>query len=321
MILLAFALMLPQDPAALPKAKLAGTLVRVEDRSITLPPLPRTGSEGRGRFKEIHAQIRTALEDLDLSLKSLYERPEARNPLAADLSVPSELAEEAAVLVGAIDDTGYARLEQAYLDTWKGWQAALVEGGLATRLQASPGTQEPRSREYEEAKQKGRLALKTPSRRFQQTTRLDAGFRAKHEDDTFSDERLGSAPKRAEELAVAPEEVTKKDNETQNRLALTDLLLPDLSGTWKPLVDHLNEAALRVVNGEQVSSPILDTTMDALRIHAKLAVLERFRKALWYCDLVWCQAASEEAPLPPRRLVRLSAAPSRQQEGLEAKAH
>ena len=155
MILLALALMLPQDPAAPPKAKPAGTLVKVEDRSITLPPLPRTGSEGRARFKEIHAQIRTALEDLDLSLLTLYERPEARMLLAADLSVPSEPTEEAAVLVGAIDDPGCARLERAYLDTWKGWQAALTEGGLAMRVQASPGTPEPRSRQYEEAKQKG----------------------------------------------------------------------------------------------------------------------------------------------------------------------
>jgi hypothetical protein len=321
MILLAFALLLSQDPAPPPRPKPAGTLVKVEDRSITLPPLPRTGSEGRAHFKEIHTQIRTALEDLDLSLLTLYERPEARMLLAADLSVPSELAEEAAVLVGAIDDTGYARLERAYLDTWKGWQAALVEGGLAKRVQASPGTQEPRSRQYEEAKKKGMLALQAPSRRLQRTTRLDAGFRSKDEDDTFSDERLGATPKQAEEFAVAPTEFTKKDNDTQNRLAVTDLLLPDLSGTWNPLVTKLNDAALRVVNREQVSSPILDTTMDALRIHTKVAVLERFRKALWYCDLVWCQIASVEAPLPPRRLVRSSAAPSGRQESREATAH
>jgi hypothetical protein len=304
--------MLPQEPAPLPKSKPAGTLVKVEDRSITLPPLPRTGSEGRARFKEIHAQIRTAMEDLELSLLTLYGKPEAGMPLAAELSVPSELAEEATVLVGVLDDPDYPRCERAYLDTWTGWQAALVEGGLAKRVQASPGSQEPRSRQYEEARQKGKLALQAPSRRFQQSTRLDAGFRSKDEDD-ISEERVGATPKRPEELALAFGESTKKDNDTQSRLVITDLLLPDLAGTWNPLVDHLNAAALRVVNREQASSPSLDPTMNALRIHAKLAVLERFRKALWYCDVVWCQVASVEVPPPPRRLARPMTAPAGRQ--------
>jgi hypothetical protein len=318
MILLVTAFLFPQEPPPPPKPKPAGTLVRVEDRSITLPPLPQTGGEGRARFKEIHAQIRTALEDLDLSLLVLYGRPEAGVVLAADLSVPPELVEEGAALVGTVDDPTYTRLERAYLDTWKGWQAALVEGGLAKRAQAAPGAPEPRSRQYEEAKRKGTLALQSPARRFQQTTRLDAGYRSKDEDDTFSEERLGGAPKQAEELTVAPAEFTKKTNDTQNRLAVTDLLLPDLSGTWTPLVAHLNEAALRVVNREQAFSPIHDPTMSALRIHAKLAVLERFRKALWYCDLVWCQVASAEVPPPPRRLTRLSPRPSGQSGNPEA---
>jgi hypothetical protein len=321
MILLPVAFLFPQEPPPPPKPKPAGTLVRVEDRPITLPPLPQAGSEGRARFREIHAQIRAAQEDLELSLLPLYERPEAGKALAAELSVPPELAEEGAALVGAIDDPGFARLERAYLDTWKGWQAALVEGGLVKRAQGAPGVPEPRSRQYEDAKRKGKLALQAPSRRFQQTTRLDAGYRSKDEDDTFSEQRLGEAPKQAEERAVAPEESTKKDNDTQNRLAVTDLLLPDLSGTWAPLVSHLNDAALRVVNREQASSPILDPTMSALRIHAKLAVLERFRKALWYCDLVWCQVASVEAPPPPRRLARSSRAPSGPHARPEAMAH
>ena len=315
MILLALALMVPQDPAPPPKAKTAGTLVKVEDRSITLPPLPQTGSEGRARFKEIHAQIGAALEDLTLSLQALYGRPEAGMALAADLSVPPELAEEGAALVGVIDDPDYARLERAYLDTWKGWQAALVEGGLAKRAQASSGVQEPRSKQYEETKQKGRLALQAPSRRFQPVTRLDAGYRSKDEDDTFSDERINAPPKQPEELTVAPMEFTKKEQDTQNRLAVTNLLLPDLSGTWNPLVDHLNEAAMRVVNQEQASSPLPDPTMKILRAYARIAVLERFRKALWYCDLVWCQLASVEAPPPPRRLARSNPGPSAQRSG------
>jgi hypothetical protein len=310
MILLALALMLPGDPGPPPKAKAAGTEVKIEDRSITVPPLPLTGSQGRAGFKEIHAQIRAAMEDLNLSLQTLYGRPEASLALAADLSVPSELAEEGAVLVAVIDDPRYARLERAYLDTWKGWQAALVEGGLAKPVQTSARAPEPRSREYEEAKRKGALALQAPSRQLQQINRLDAGFRSEHEDDTFSDLTVGAAPKHPEEFAVAPKKFTKKDNDAQNRMAVTDLLLPDLSRTWNPLVDLLNERALRVLNQERASEVLSDASMNTLRVHARIALMERFRKALWYCDLVWCQLAAAEPPPPPRRLARPKPSPS-----------
>ena len=310
MIFLALALLLPGDPGPPPKAKAAGTEVKVEDRSITVPPLPLTGSQGRAGFKEIHAQIRAAMEDLNLSLQTLYGRPEASLALTKDLSVPPELAEEGAVLVGVIDDPQYARLERAYLDTWKGWQAALIEAGLAKPVQASAKAPESRSREYEEAKKKGALALQAPSRRLQQVTRLDAGWRSKDEEDNFSDARLGSAPKHPEELAVSLTEVTKKENDAQNRMAVTNLLLPDLSGTWNPLVDLLNERALRVLNQEQAPALPSDSTMNLVRVHARIALMERFRKALWYCDLVWCQLAAAEPPPPPRRLARPKPSPS-----------
>ena len=310
MILFALVLMLPRDPGPPSKAKAAGTEVKVEDRSITVPPLPQTGSQGRARFKEIHSQIRAAMDDLNLSLQALYGRPEASEVLAADLSVPPELAEEGSVLVGIIDDPQYAQLERAYLDTWKGWQAALVEGGLAKPVQASTKAPEPRSREYEEAKKKGALALQAPSRRLQQVTRLDAGWRSKDEEDNFSDARLGSAPKHPEELAVSLTEVTKKENDAQNRMVVTDLLLPDLSRTWNPLVDLLNERALRVLNQERASEVLSDASMNTLRVHARIALMERFRKTLWYCDLVWCQLAAAEPPPPPRRLARPKPNPS-----------
>ncbi|WP_257311501.1 hypothetical protein [Geothrix fuzhouensis] len=310
MILLALALILPGHPGPPPKAKAAGTEVKVEDRSITLPPLPLTGSQGRTGFKEIHAQIRAAMEDLNLSLQALYGRPEASQALAADLSVPPELAEEGVVLVGVIDDPQYARLERAYLDTWKGWQAALVEGGLAKPVQASPKAPEPRSRQYEDAKKKGLLALQAPSRRLQHVTRLDAGWRSKDEEDNFSDAHFGGAPKQPEERAIPLTEVTKKENDAQNRMAVTDLLLPDLSGTWNPLVDLLNERALRVLDQERASEVLSDPAMNTVRIHARIALMERFRKALWYCDLVWCQLATVEPPPPPPRLARRKPGPS-----------
>jgi hypothetical protein len=36
--------------------------------------------------------------------------------------------------------------------------------------------------------------------------------------------------------------------------------------------------------------------------HARIAYLERFRTALWYCDMVWAQVSSADLPHAPARL-------------------
>ncbi len=312
MILLPLALLLlpgqkpPQKPPQKPGVTEA--VVALEDRAISLPRMPRDGAQGRAGFKEVHAQIGQALDDLNLSLVTLYGGPRA-GALPGNLSVPPRLAEDGRALLRIIDDPDYLRLERAYLDTWKGWQAAMVETGLVTRVQAPPGAQEPTSRQYVEAKRKVVQFLRAPSREFKEVGRLDAGYRSESEDDTFSEQQLGEAPRSEEERSIASATFTKKDNRTQNRLAVTDLLLPDLTETWNALSNHLHETALRVVNREQDPDSMQDATMAALHTHAKLAVLERFRKALYYCDLVWCQIAAKEPPLPPRRLVWANAAP------------
>lgn len=299
---------LPQSP---PRSRgVVEAVVPLEDRAITLPQLPRDSAQGRSGFKEVHTLIRQSLDDLNLSLAALYGRREAE-ALPGNLSVPPRLAEGGRALVRIIDDPDYLRLERAYLDTWKGWQAAMVEAGLVTRVQASSGTPQPTSKQYAEAKRKVARFLRSPSREFKEAGRLDAGYRSESEDDTFSEQQLHQAPKSPEERAVASAKFSKTDNQTQNRLAVTDLLLPDLAETWSALSDHLHGAALRVANREQDPDPLLDATMAALHTHAKLAVLERFRKALYYCDLVWCQIASKEPPPPPQRLARTVAAPAR----------
>lgn len=304
-ISLLFALILALFPRQVPappqKPKPPEAMVKVEDRSITLPPLPGEGHPGRGLFQATHAQIKAAMEDLTAGLQALYEKPEALKELPVELSIPSEDAAEGTLLLSVIDDKAFVQLEQAYLDTWKGWQAALVEGGLASRVQAAPKVAEPRSTQYLAAKQKAKLALQAPSREVKPVSRLDAGYRVLSErEDTFSEAELASIPKEPEERMV--EKAHSKDiAQAQKRLVVANLLLLDLAAAWNPLVDLLNERAQRVVNQEK-GSPSGDATMNALRLHAKLAVMERFRTALWYCDLVWCQLASEQALPPPRKL-------------------
>lgn len=270
---------------------------------MTLPALPDEVRPGRARFREVHAQIAATQEDLLQGLRELYALPAAHRPLPADLAVPPEAVAEGTALIAVVDDRSFARLERAYLDLWKGWQAVLVEEGLAVRAPSAavPTRDAQASQAYTRMKQKVQAALQAPSREIRTESRLDASYRKQDDGDAFSPERLGAAPLRPEERAFE----TAHDKDVilaQKRQVAAHLLLPDLIEAWNPLVARLEEAARQVMAQERPATPAVDADLAALRVHARLAVLERFRKALWYCDLVWCQLASAEPPPPPQRL-------------------
>jgi hypothetical protein len=156
------------------QGRAAGTSVAVVDRPITLPALPRDGKQGHAQFKDIHGQIGNAMADLNRALPALYGRPEGQKPLPVQLSIPSESVAEATALLEVIQDQTFVRLERAYLDTWKGWQAALVEGGVAQPLQGATNTPAPASKAFQAAKERGQRVLAEPSRRSGPGNRLDA---------------------------------------------------------------------------------------------------------------------------------------------------
>lgn len=313
----------------------AGTSVAVVDRPITLPPMPRDGKQGHAQFKDIHGQIGNAMADLNRALPALYGRPEGREPLPVQLSIPPENMAEATALLEIIQGQTFLRLERAYLDTWKGWQAALVEGGTAQPLQGAARTPEPVSKAFLAAKERAQRVLREPSRRFGPGNRLDATL-------TRQEQEAGLASKLdAGYLGDLENPPTKGFNGTiyapgggdswqsdelrfyikaENAVvaslkeqAVAGELLSLLAETWTPLMDDLNASATRVLNQEGTPNSSQEAAMEAIRVHARLAVLERFRKALWYCDLVWCQVASETVPPPPQRFT--SPAPPKQEAG------
>lgn len=306
MILLALLGMWSADQAPQRKPKVVEAVVVLEERPITLPPLPHDVGQGRQQFKEVHAQIQTALRDLGLSLQSLYAKPEAGITLARDLNVPAAFAIEGSELVEVMTDLEHGRLESAFTDVWKGWQAALVEGGLAKPVRVSAGRPEAHSKRFEDAKKKGKETIKVLSRLPpKRTGRLDASFNEENAD-LFPDLTTYRAPDSTFNM-TGNEYATLQNGErsaniAQRSQAVADKLIPSLSETWDPLVTHLNGRALRLADLEQVAAPSLDATVRTLRVQTKIAFLERFRTALWYCDLVWCQAASVEAPAPPQRM-------------------
>lgn len=283
-----------------PVRKPAEALVQVEARSLTLPPLPTEARPSRAQWKAVRAQIAATQDDLAGSLRVLYAAPAAHRPLPADLSVPAESAEEGSALIAVVDDRAFARLERTYLDTWRGWQAALVEEGLASRAQpaAQPTAGTPA---YERARQKVRSVMRAPAREVQTESRLDASYHQQDDGDAFTQQQLGATPLRPEERSVE----TAHDKDlvlAQKRRVAARLLLPDLAEAWTPLAARLEEAARQVMAQERPATPGVDVDLAALRLHARLAVLERFRRALWYCDLVWCQVALLDPPPPPPRL-------------------
>jgi len=312
---------IPSSESSTKQDKVHVASVEVEDRPINLPALPQDAGQARTQFKTIHLQIRMAIEDLNQAILTLHGKPAAGSALPAVLSVPSEREAEGVELLGVINDSEFLRIERAYLDMWKGWQAALVEGGLAKPINSPNGAFTPGSKEYQEAKQKAMKVMLEPSRNFGAGRRLDPML-TKHEPDKKAREEAklnasylddlelppGNGRARAKEVFLQPDELItyiRNENDvfrSQIRQAVASKILINLSDTWNPLVNHLNVSARRVLNQERTSDSIQNETLDALRIQAKLAVMERFRKALWYCDLVWSQLASAEPPAPPQKL-------------------
>jgi len=297
-LLPAITLLSPPPPS---QAKAAEAVVVLEDRSIALPPLPQAGQQGRRRFKEVHLQIQTAQETLKDSTQRLQATPEANFPLTDRLELPRSLAPEARELMDILVDPEFTRLEQAYLDAWKGWQAALKEGGLTLPEAARTRGLEPKSERFEEARQRGLRTLQSlPSlnRRVEQDSdRLHTSFQ--NEDmDTGAEIDKGLLPEQQRVLKRLNNYVAM----AQKTLRVANVMIPNLGESWTPLVLHLNSQAQRLLNLEQMGAPTPNETLNALRTRTKIAYLKRFQAALWYCDLVWCQTALAEPPPPPQRI-------------------
>ncbi len=285
----------PQDRAPVKRPE---ATVTVQDRALEIPALPRDVAQARGAFKATHAQIQAAQQDLAEYLRILYARPEARQALSADLSVPEAFAGEGVVLLNLLQDTRYAQLESAYAEVWKGWQAGLVEGGLSTRVNATAKAGASHSAAYEGARRKALEVIAARKRLGgEDGDTAHASYNVENVD-LFGD---GTERNTADEQRVI-EKMRRSVAVAQMGQAVSNSLMPTLAETWDPLVAHLGAQVRRVGELEAGAVATTDPTVALLRLQAKIAILERFRAALWYCDLVWCQIAAAESPQPPVRL-------------------
>ncbi|HJV23144.1 MAG TPA: hypothetical protein VJ505_04365 [Holophagaceae bacterium] len=298
MLPLACTLFLTQTPIPDIKPKVPEAMVVVAERSLVLPPLPKGVAEGRKGFASVHAQIKYAQEELSTSLQRLYATPEASRALAKDLEVPEASRGEVAGWLDVLKDVQFARLEGGFAEVWKGWQAALVEGGLAKPTRSPSGQPESHGAGYEAAKQKAKQVISAASRQpLRSSGKLDSSYNVENAD-LFG----GGTEGMTKDERAGQQHVERSLYLAQTNRAIADILIPMLAESWDPLVDHLGGRARRLADLEAGAAPVADPILSALRTRAKIAFLERFRVALWYCDLVWSQSASVEAPAPPRRL-------------------
>jgi hypothetical protein len=280
--------------AQAPQPKPAAAVVAMEARSIILPALPADGAQGRARFRETHGRIQDTQKDLDGALLALYARPEAARSLRG-LAVPEEALAEGRELLEILKDTEHARLEKDFADTWRGWQAALVEGALAPAGKAPAAPASPR---FEAARETARKVVRETARTLgTPADRLDASYNVENANLYTSLGQLQS-----EEQRVTDRGVEASVTVARRTLTVANKLIPELAAAWQPMVAHLNAQAVRLIDLEQRARTSPGGPLGDLRVQARIAYLERFRTALWYCDLVWAQVASAELPHAPGRL-------------------
>jgi len=291
MLRLALLLLAPLAP---PATRPPEAVVITEARSITLPALPEDGAQGRAGFAATHARILEAQKDLEAALAALYALPEASVSLRG-LTVPDASLEEGRGLVAVWRDPEHLRLQTAFLDTWKGWQAALVEGHLASAKALPAAAASPR---YQAAHDLAAQVIRASTRNAPQAAnRLDASF---NEENASLYTDLGNR--------VTPEQRAVLDHVDQGAvrarqtLEVANKLIPNVAEPWNAFVAHLNAQAVRLLELEPAARAAPGGPLGALRVQARIAYLERFRAALWYCDLVWAQVASAPVPAAPRAL-------------------
>jgi hypothetical protein len=284
-----------QAPAAR-KAPAAEAVVPLEGSAIVLPVLPRSAAGAWVDYGPVHGRIQEAGRDLERHLAELYARPEVGTSLKG-LTVPDSWVAEGRRWVAILQDPQHGRLEKDFLDTWKGWQAALVEGKLAQAPKGGlPSVKAPSPR-YQAAKDGAARIIQQRALDPLEKDRLDASF---NEEDRDLYKDLTDAMSREERKVHDGMEASVKAG--RKTLAVASSIIPDLAAFWDPLVEHLNGQAKALASLEQLAQASPGGPLSALRLQARIAYLERFRRALWYCDLVWAQVASKPLPASPRPL-------------------
>lgn len=254
-----------------PPAKPFGAEIVLQDRAIELPLLPERIDEARTGYTRMRPRIEIALQDLEGDLAGLYAALAPEGPSAAYYQIPTETTAEVRILASMLWDAPCLAMEDAVFDEWVRWQTRLLRYGLSLPSGGSAIT----SRMV-------LLGIKRNEMRSEDRRDLPWPF--------------------FDLLAVNGLDYQGRNAMARGAVTLADAQAPQLAHAWKPLAQHLNESALRMLEFERTAPTTRDPALRILRLQAKINVLERFRSALWFCQLAWAHMASESLPKPLRKL-------------------
>jgi hypothetical protein len=257
--------------------------VVVQARALRLPGLPVNTTEARAGYPAIRQEIEISLGELGRDLAILRVGTALDFPL--EVQVAPQTASEALFLLQALSDEDFLDARGAVLESWDAWQTALLRAGLADKKEGSAIT--------------SNMEL------------LPAGIPIFVPDDMGGDEccRIVFGRSRKEERLFSRKDlfelvaIAKAPYQRQSALGgiaaeLARTHTPRLQENWKAFMEHLNTSALHWLDFEQSLAPTQNAGLEILRRQARIHVLERFRSALWLCQVIWAHMASDILPKP-----------------------
>lgn len=257
--------------------------VLVQARALRLPDLPADTAQARTGYPAIRQEIETSLWELGQDLTVL--RIGTAFDFPVEVRVTPQTATEALYLLQTLSDEEFLDARGAVLEQWNAWQTDLLKAGLADAREGSTIT--------------SNMEL------------LPAGIPLFVPDDLGGDEccRIVFGRSRKEErlftrqdlfelvaISRAPYQRPSAMGKAAAQLASTHA--PRLQAIWKTLMEHLNASALHWLDFEQNLVPTQNPGLEILRRQSRIHVLERFRSALWLCQVIWAHMASEALPPP-----------------------
>lgn len=279
----------PQKTTQTPEARIV-----LQDRVIPLPALPKDVGEAKAHYPAIHTQLQGALHDLEMPILPLRAAIPAGKELPKTMKLRPAEAKDARVLVQILNDPTYDALEKGVVEVWQRWVGVLVENGIAKPNQSI-------SKNMNQPGVATNASLKTKLDRIESTWERDDDDRLMRR---YSGERDLNEGSDARAPSLFPAELKAYDKGVEavaKRAAVAKELAPQLSEAWTPLVAHLNACAVKLADlDHDTATPTPDFEM--LHRRTQIVFFERFRSALWFCEVVWSQMASVDPPPPLRDL-------------------
>jgi len=256
--------------------------VGVQDRATLIPLLPKTLREAEAGYERTRADIDASVSDIETELRTLR----ASEGIKRDLRIPPAHMKEVRYLAEVMSDETYLAQERAVLDLWNAWQTRLVETGVKADREGLVITRRMRLLE---------------AQHFEWRVPVNVSAGEGHGGGCFFCEQKATAVTLSF-MSVDGLDYTRKSNLMNTVRALADASAPGLARVWASLAMDLRDEAEELLDQERLRRPTSDPDLKAMRVLARIDLLERIRYALWLDLMVWSHLASKPLPDPPESM-------------------